>query len=589
MKQKIAKGILVLSLIGMISGCSKTPDRTIEFVTNDGTPISAITGRPGQAIEGEIATSRDGYKFLGWYSDKELTNRVSSIVSFPYADVTLYAKWGKIVTISFETNGGSAKTAIEGVEGDSIDLGDDPTKENNYFTNWYTSTNLSEETLFTLDVFSDIDYTLYAGWEAYPTISFDSNYIVEGQTSEYTIPSISVDKGADLSKVKFPNELVALADIDEKDVNVEFAGWFIEETNEDGASISTQFYLNGTMPDHSVTLIGRWNTLRTITYVTNVEGENIPSTSAYSGHEISVPTRPNNPGYHFEGWFEKAEDGTISTTPFNFASMPNRDITLVASWTLNPVATFIDGFEIDNLGASYLEPTQNVSFDVGTTVETPIEFLQAHSGYTMIGWYTKNEDNTYSRYRMTNNMFTGEKDISLYARYAKTVATVSFYDTSNLTTPIDTRGLNYSDPTALDVSSLEREQCPTIEGKVVVDWYTGYENGDFIGNPITYPFTTDKDISLFAKTVDKVELTLIIGSDKFVLTGGATLPVTIAENVKAAYNAFITANSYSSVNWFIQDGDLTTTIVYDLKVFPDSSMTLVLGKSDTPFTPDIDL
>lgn len=593
MKKMITKCLLTLAIIGITSGCSKTPDRTIEFVTNDGTPVSTLIGRPGQAIEDEIVTTREGYKFLGWYSDSELTNRVSSIVSFPYADVTLYAKWGKIVFINFQTNGGSAKATIDGVEGENIDLGEDPTKENFYFTNWYTSSSLSEETLFNLEVFPDNDLTLHAGWEAYPTITFKTNYIVEGQTLEYIIPSISVDKGADLAKVIFPTELANLSELDDEDINVEFAGWFIEETDEGGLTTSTQFYLNGTMPDHSITLIGRWNTLRKITFVTNIDGVNLPDISAYSGHEIKVPDRPNNPGYYFEGWFEKGADDSLFDTPFDFSVMPDRDVILYASWTLNPIATFIDGFNIDYPDVSTtLVPNSNISFDIGTKVLAPSSFYDAHDGYTLIGWFTKDEaTGEYDRYRLTgsDNHFVGDKAITLYARYAKTTATVSFYDPNDISQPISSVILNYTDPTDLSVSSLNSNDCPSIENKVIVDWYTGYEAGEFVGNPVSYPFTTDRDISLYAKTVDEVTLTLRIGEDIFTLTGGATFPVTLTEEIKAAYDSFIANNGYASVNWFISEDELITTNIYDLKVFPDTSMTLVLGEGDTPFNPDIEL
>ena len=51
--------------------------------------------------------TREGYKFEGWYTDKEFTSPISIINQYEEADITLYAKW-ELVTyeISYEVNGG---------------------------------------------------------------------------------------------------------------------------------------------------------------------------------------------------------------------------------------------------------------------------------------------------------------------------------------------------------------------------------------------------------------------------------------------------------------------------------------------------
>ena len=54
--------------------------------------------------------TRKGYNFLGWYKEKEFTNKVTSIPKGSIGNVTLFAKWIKSeYKVSFATNGGSGK------------------------------------------------------------------------------------------------------------------------------------------------------------------------------------------------------------------------------------------------------------------------------------------------------------------------------------------------------------------------------------------------------------------------------------------------------------------------------------------------
>ena len=71
------------------------PQKTLTFDTNGGSKISAITENYGKTIVlADYAPKRDGYKFLGWYKDKELTEKIEYAV-LDY-DMTVYAKWQKI-------------------------------------------------------------------------------------------------------------------------------------------------------------------------------------------------------------------------------------------------------------------------------------------------------------------------------------------------------------------------------------------------------------------------------------------------------------------------------------------------------------
>ncbi|HAE42533.1 MAG TPA: hypothetical protein DCG34_06375 [Clostridiales bacterium] len=68
---------------------------TINFVTNGGLAVAAITEDYNTIIALSPVTTREDYDFDGWFSDEALTEEVE----FPYTiteDITLYAKWTEI-------------------------------------------------------------------------------------------------------------------------------------------------------------------------------------------------------------------------------------------------------------------------------------------------------------------------------------------------------------------------------------------------------------------------------------------------------------------------------------------------------------
>ena len=89
---------------GSISKPSGTvPQKTLTFDTNGGSEISAVTENYGKTIVlADYVPKRDGYEFIGWYKDKELTEKIEYAV-LDY-DMTVYAKWQKIEeTIDYDT------------------------------------------------------------------------------------------------------------------------------------------------------------------------------------------------------------------------------------------------------------------------------------------------------------------------------------------------------------------------------------------------------------------------------------------------------------------------------------------------------
>ena len=91
---------------------------TVRFDTDGGTYVSDMIV---SVIDRSPETTKDGYEFEGWYTDKTFSNKIS----FPYEvteDLTLYAKWtqsgSEKIVFSVDANG--VLTGVSGLSGSDI-------------------------------------------------------------------------------------------------------------------------------------------------------------------------------------------------------------------------------------------------------------------------------------------------------------------------------------------------------------------------------------------------------------------------------------------------------------------------------------
>lgn len=74
------------------SGGSASTTYTLTFETNGGSAISKVTKNKGTTIDlAQYAPTKSGATFDGWYADKELTKKITSVKLD--ANTTVYAKW----------------------------------------------------------------------------------------------------------------------------------------------------------------------------------------------------------------------------------------------------------------------------------------------------------------------------------------------------------------------------------------------------------------------------------------------------------------------------------------------------------------
>ncbi len=76
------------------SNSSGSSNRTLTFNVNGGSELKKLTKAKGTTIDlSDYTPTRTGYTFAGWYSDKELTEKVTSVKLND--NTTVYAKWTK--------------------------------------------------------------------------------------------------------------------------------------------------------------------------------------------------------------------------------------------------------------------------------------------------------------------------------------------------------------------------------------------------------------------------------------------------------------------------------------------------------------
>ena len=84
------------------------PVYVVKFNTNGGSEIADQTLDSNDKVTEPLDPTKTGYRFLGWYSDEELTNEYNFNTEVT-SNLTLYAKWEQIVYVITEGDGQEAK------------------------------------------------------------------------------------------------------------------------------------------------------------------------------------------------------------------------------------------------------------------------------------------------------------------------------------------------------------------------------------------------------------------------------------------------------------------------------------------------
>lgn len=137
---------------------------TVSFDTIGGTTIDDLSILNGQTISVvPSAPEKEMSVFQGWYTSEKYDREYD--FSLPVVkNITLYAKWIPVYTVTFETNGGSS------VSPQYIQSGccanppvQNPTKYKYVFMGWFTTDDFKAEFNFETEISSDT--TVFAKWD----------------------------------------------------------------------------------------------------------------------------------------------------------------------------------------------------------------------------------------------------------------------------------------------------------------------------------------------------------------------------------------------------------------------------------------
>ena len=191
------------------------------------------------------------YGFAGWYTESSCEN-VYSFEDPVTEDITLYAKWAEVYTVTFVTEYGETPDEWYANDGDTIgEPSPAPSAEGHAFTGWYTEETCENLFDFTTPITQDL--TLYAGWEDATTyvVTFDMN----GHGYEQIAPQY-VPEG---SYAQWPQVW---------DEDYDFLGWYTDPSCED------EYYYSFQDPvTDDITLYAKWEDSSVVTGWQEVDGK----------------------------------------------------------------------------------------------------------------------------------------------------------------------------------------------------------------------------------------------------------------------------------------------------------------------------
>jgi uncharacterized repeat protein (TIGR02543 family) len=313
------------------------------------------------------------------------------------ANVTMHAQWRENTqppptqyTITFESHGGSAVTAITADAGTAVNKPTDPTRGGYTFTNWFST--VTGGTAYSWPHTLNANVTMHAQWTP---ITYIVVYNANGGGGTMESSSHTYDQAQALTTNGFTR------------TGYTFSGWNTHPNSNgtsypNGASATNLSSTNG----DTVTLYAQW-TLNsyTITYQLNggTNGAN-PATYTIENADITLATATRE-GYTFVGWYEDSELAGRAVTGILQGS--TGDKTFYAKWTLNSytITYQLNGGTNGANPAAYTIESADITLAVAT-----------REGYTFRGWY---EDSGFAGAPVTSisSGTTGNK--IFYAKWAQ--------------------------------------------------------------------------------------------------------------------------------------------------------------------------
>lgn len=521
----------------------KLPSYDITYHLNDGTnnennPASYTVGDSNITL---LEPTREGYTFLGWYSDEAFQNRVTVIDTSINANTDVYARWiensAEIVvsTLTYHYDDNKIES-VKFTEEDAFAL-PVPTKEGYTFLGW----SLEDGTAITEIVAGTTeDVSVYAAWKrneytityhldgginnasnpvSYTTenvtlknptktgYSFAGWYSDEAFTKKVTTIDASLQSDIDVYAkwtpytytVKFDgngalsgtmaNQSFTYGTDTSLNANAfkrtgyTFKGWSTTATG--SVEYANKAVVNGLTTKNKgvVTLYAIWaKTKYTITYNLN-GGTNDTTNPAYVYYTTNTVTLKNatKKGYTFAGWYS---DEALTKKVTQIVKGQTKNIVLYAKWTKNTYYIKFNG------NGSTSGTMATVKGRYATTITLPANAYK-RTGYTFKGWATSSTgDVKYANKEAVKNLTAvNDKTVTLYAKWAKTKYKITYNLNGGANTELNPTYFYYTTPTIT-------LQNPIKSGYTFAGWYSD----EALTKPVTQIVKgTTRHITLYAK------------------------------------------------------------------------------------------
>ena len=349
---------------------------TVHFETNGGTAVSDFIGNE---ILSAVTPFKEDYTFAGWYLNSDFSG---DAVSFPFtlnANITLYARWNKNHTVTFNANGGTEVSSIKTGVLQEIPFTE---KENYEFAGWYENSSLSGEKI-TVPYTVKQDITLYAKW--LPT------YLV----------TLETDGGSEIAS--FRARTIESVQEPEKS-GFTFIEWYLDS----GLNNKADFPLT---ISKDTTLYAAYKKNFTVTFETN-GGSEVNSVSSYIVKESPETTKANK---SLSGWYLDSECTDENKVTFPF--YPTEDVTLFAKWVSEMYT-----ITYDSNGATGGTVPKTVQVEKGSSfVISANTGNLTKTGYAFTKWSTSTDGESGQTYAPGDSLIPS-KNMTLYAQWGKDYA-----------------------------------------------------------------------------------------------------------------------------------------------------------------------
>lgn len=262
---------------------------------------------------------KEGYVFKGWYSDSAFSSSVTTVT--PVDNMTVYAKWAKACTVSFETEYGEAPESFGKEQDQWVYASDRPTLEDTEdyaFYGWYVKGD-ETKTLVTSSYKVADDTTFVALWKAKVIL-----------TIKYENPDIA-DKTVKVAVER--NISLAQYNPTAEEMGDYVFRYFYNEADENKAEISRIKLTEG----ENATIVAKMEHTVTLTVVSGITGVDDKSVKVGPNDEIDF-SAVSFGYYKAEGWAKGKivsglyTDAACSNGNEFTATSITEDTTVYAKW-----------------------------------------------------------------------------------------------------------------------------------------------------------------------------------------------------------------------------------------------------------------